>query len=231
MCVDLQKLRPSIFHLSVMPHIIPALFTTDSAQFNTQIQEIDHILTHLQLDIADGVFVPTTTWADPHIISSITDYTFELHLMVAHPLPLIHDWEHVTTVTRMLVHIESSDPIMDILTTIGETGREKFIVLNPETSIDVLLPLIPHIDGVMCMGVPPGAQGQTLVPSVLEKIKMIKQRFPHLYVSIDGGVSENTLSEIVSSGVDALCVGSMIFGRPDTPVAQIHTLQNSLMKI
>jgi ribulose-phosphate 3-epimerase len=37
--------------------------------------------------------------------------------------------------------------------------------------------------------------------------------------AIDGGVKEDNIKEIAQTGVDAICVGSAIFSRPDPAAA------------
>ncbi len=214
-----------------MIDIIPSILVKTKSEFLSQISLVDHAVTHLQLDIADGNFVPNTTWSEPEIIRHSEGYTFELHLMVEHPLEVIAEWSTVTNVTRYIVHFESEDNIEEVISHIQASiglKREVFIALNPETRLSALERIADRIDGVLFMGVTPGFQGQTLIPAVLEKITQCRTIHPHLYTELDGGVHEDTLEAITGSGVHAICPGSLVFHRKTSPREQILFIKNQL---
>jgi len=48
--------------------IIPSILVQSKEEFITQIHAIEKTVSQIQLDIADGKFVPNTTWADPAVI-------------------------------------------------------------------------------------------------------------------------------------------------------------------
>jgi len=99
-----------------MIQIIPSILVPDEATFIAWSQSVEQILPMIQLDIADGKFVPNDTWADPDVVSERLHIDCELHLMVEDPLEEIRIWEEVPQVKRVLVHYESDpDNIADIL--------------------------------------------------------------------------------------------------------------------
>ncbi len=211
--------------------IIPSILVKTKNEFLSQISLLEHSVTHLQLDIADGNFVSNTTWSEPEIIRHSEGYTFELHLMVEHPLEVIAEWSTVANVTKYIVHFESEDNIEEVISHIQASNglkREVFIALNPETQLSALERIADRIDGVLFMGVTPGFQGQKLIPAVLEKITQCRNRYPHLYTELDGGVHEDTLEAIVKSGVHAICPGSLVFKREQKPSEQIIFIKNQL---
>ncbi|EKD66967.1 MAG: hypothetical protein ACD_48C00652G0003 [uncultured bacterium] len=217
-----------------MIQIIPSILVPDEATFIAWSQSVEQILPMIQLDIADGKFVPNDTWADPDVVSERLHIDCELHLMVEDPLEEIRIWEEVPQVKRVLVHYESDpDNIADILSQIQSYGWEVGLVLNPETSIDVVDDLIEDIDVLMFMGVVPGKQGQRFIPETIERIQEARKRFPHLFIELDGAVNEETLEDIVGSGVNAVCPGSAIFGnerKPAENVARMRELIEELTK-
>jgi pentose-5-phosphate-3-epimerase len=111
--------------------IIPSILVQTKQDFLAQLSALEHRVTHLQLDIADGKFVPNITWGEPDVVRTIEGYTFELHLMDESPLETIALWRDVSPVTRFIIHVES---VTDISTTIAHAqtyGREVFLALNP----------------------------------------------------------------------------------------------------
>ncbi len=214
-----------------MIDIIPSVLVKSEQEFLTQLNLLDHAVTHVQLDIADGTFVPNTTWAETATVTHIEGYTFELHLMVASPLEVIAEWSNIPSVTRFIIHAESVDNVVETIAHARTYTRQIFIALNPDTSLEDIQGVEQNIDGILFMGVNPGFQGQKLIPSVLEKISECRKKYPEIYTELDGGVHEDTLEAIVRSGVHAICPGSLVFKRKHTPSEQILYIKNQLEKL
>ncbi len=211
-----------------MIDIIPSILVKTRQEFIKEIDSLEHVVPHVQLDIADGIFVPNTTWGEPEIIRHIDGYTLELHLMVKDPLETIALWNDIPQITRYIIHYESVADAVAAITHAKNTKKEVFIALNPETTLEVLTPIHRLIEGVLFMGVHPGFQGQPLIPEVLEKIAVCRETYPELYTELDGGVQENTLQAIAESGVQAICPGSLVFKRQSPPHEQIMFIKSKL---
>jgi ribulose-phosphate 3-epimerase len=56
-----------------------------------------------------------------------------------------------------------------------------------------------------------GSQHQAFNPEVLEHIKKIKEKWPAMLVSVDGGVHMDTAQSLVDAGADRLVVGSTLY--------------------
>jgi ribulose-phosphate 3-epimerase len=101
------------------------------------------------------------------------------------------------------------------------------LVLNPTTSIDTIMPYADYLFGVMLMGIEPGAQGQEYLPETTNRLKEVRKRFPHLYLELDGGVNVQTLPDILTADIDAVCPGSAIFAK-GTPADNITILREAI---
>ncbi|OIO19042.1 MAG: hypothetical protein CO029_00990 [Candidatus Magasanikbacteria bacterium CG_4_9_14_0_2_um_filter_41_10] len=215
-----------------MIQIIPSILVPDEATFIAWSQAVEEVLPMIQLDIADGKFVPNDTWADPDVVSERLHIDCELHLMVADPLEEIRIWEEVPQVKRVLVHYESDpDNIKDILSQVQSYGWEVGLVLNPETPIDVVDDLIEDIDALMFMGVVPGKQGQRFIPETIDRIKEAREKFPRLFIELDGAVNEDTIEDIVNAGVSAVCPGSAIFGNERKPAENVKRMRELIHRL
>ena len=160
-----------------MTNIIPSILAPDEQTFRAQIDAIRGNLPMIQLDITDGKFVPNKTWAEPNAVKEVAGtMDVELHLMVEHPMKELKRWTDIPQVKRALFHFESKDDIQKTIKAIHANGWEASIVLNPETSVDVLDPYLANIEGVMFMGVHPGKQGQTFIPETIDRIKTFKAK-------------------------------------------------------
>ena len=211
--------------------IIPSLLTNDQLIYINSLDELQNACEMVQIDIADGVFVPEKTLDNNDLTNlHIGTLQIELHLMVEHPCTTLTQWHNNTHIRRVYIHAECADFNQKTLELIREHGWQVGIALKPETPISVLEPYIEYIDAVLFLGVEPGGQGRAFQPAVLEKIKEFKQTSPTLFCALDGGVNETTLPDIVTSGVDAVCPGSAVFGNERTPAENIERLQSIITK-
>ncbi len=207
--------------------IIPSILVQTEQAYADSVTAVKEHVSMVQIDIADGVFVPNTTWADPDTISDTLEIDCELHLMVVNPLEEARRWEHVSQVKRVLVHYESITPdtASDILGAIHSYGWDIGLVLNPQTPVSVIDTHIEDIDMVMLMGVTPGFQGQPFIEETLERIQTIHTTYPSLKIAVDGGVNIKTIPNIISAGAHIICPGSAIFGNEQTPEKNIQTIK------
>lgn len=208
-----------------MTEIIPSILVRSEEEFVTQLTAVQGVLKMIQLDIADGAFVPNKTWANPRVVEEQVKIDVELHLMVAHPLAEMERWTATEQIKRVFVHFEAVKKLDEVLATIHEYGWDTGVVLNPETPHDVIDEYLSDIDAVLFMGVNPGFQKQQLIPDVLEKMAEFKSLYPDHFISIDGGVNEETLPDIIMAGADAICPGSAIFGNERTPIENIQRMR------
>jgi len=219
--------------------IIPSILVKSAEEFKAQVSGLENSVSMIQLDIADGIFVPNTTWADPEVVKNNCNLNIELHLMVADPLEEIKKWAGVEQIGRVLIHYESlpgtveqkDNLISDAINFSNENDLEVGLVLNPETDYELIEKHLEKIQSVMFMGVIPGKQGQGLIPEVLEKITNFTIDYPDMFTEIDGAVNEETLPTIIKTGVKAICPGSAIFGNDRSPRENVERMEEIINKL
>ena len=64
------------------------------------------------------------------------------------------------------------------------------------------------------MSVEPGFGGQSFMPEMMEKVKVLRPKFQGL-ISVDGGIGIGNASQALEAGADILVAGSAIFGKSD----------------
>ncbi len=79
------------------------------------------------------------------------------------------------------------------------------------------------------MTVHPGFGGQKFMASELPKVKALRERYPELYIEVDGGLGEGTIDEAAEAGANVIVAGSAVFGAKD-PAGVIKILQESAEK-
>ncbi len=206
-------------------YIIPTINVKSQETFAQQLRSVEDVVDRIQIDVADGKFTDWENWHDPEIIREMnTRLSYELHLMVEEPRKEIAKWGRVENISRIIVHAESKYPpvevgahnvLLDSMPSFFAYGADVSVALSPDTSLDVLEPLMNHLYSVTLLGVYPGSSGQSLEQSILKKIETLRSMHPTINIEVDGGVNKDNIAQIVRAGANILCVGSAIFASGD----------------
>jgi len=190
--------------------IVPAVLANNIDEFELRIQQAEGFAEYIQIDLMDGVFVPTQSFPSEKISSLKTSLSFEVHLMVKHPLAYFSriDTPHLK---KVIFHVESDVKHKELIQNIHERGLKAGLAINPETDIETFKDLVDDIDTLMFLTVNPCCYGNPFKPDVLKKISKARQIFKEKVIGADGGVSLDNLKSFFNIGVDYVCVGSRIF--------------------
>lgn len=199
----------------------------------------------VQVDIMDGIFVPESTWpmngANEEELNKILNeedglpywenFSFEFDLMVKNA-SLDLDMFLKLGASYIVFHPDAEDDKEDFLERLEAIDpyirdTVKFgVALRSAESVESIARYVPHIDFVQCMGIEKiGFQGEPFDTRVLENIRMIKERWPDMSVSVDGGVNMDSFKLLLEAGADRLVVGSAIWKSSD-PEETIKDLEN-----
>ena len=89
------------------------------------------------------------------------------------------------------------------------------VSLNPETSVEKVLPVLNLIDLVLVMSVNPGFGGQKFIKDTLDKVKILRKEIDTLklktQIEIDGGINFDNAKMAIEAGVNILVSGTTIF--------------------
>ncbi len=200
--------------------VVPAVLTDKPVILESMIRQAEKFTDWVQIDIMDGVFVPSTSIKSKDISLIQPKIAWEAHLMVQEPKKYLEDF-HKAGAERIVVHYEVvKDYFSDIIEEICGMGMKAGLAINPETPNDVLSSnIIEQLDSILFMAVHPGFYGAQFIPEVLDKIKAFRRLFPEMNIGIDGGVKAANIALIAASGVDEICVGSAVFAQPDPSVS------------
>ena len=164
----------------------------------------------------DGHFVPQVSYGQP-VISSIrkcTKLPFDVHLMIERPensiVSYIESGADIVT-----FHIEATCHADRCVQLVHNAGKKAGIALCPATPLSAVEELLPFVDLVLVMSVNPGWGGQKLIPYTIEKIRKLadiqrEKNFKYL-ISVDGGINQETLEDVLEAGTDIVVSGSSFF--------------------
>jgi ribulose-phosphate 3-epimerase len=220
-----------------MIEVIPAIMPRNYDDLKNKISLVRGIAPIAQIDICDGIFTSSRTWPFDEIDNPSSNFNrimgeqegmpfweeidFELDLMV---VDAVENFDLYTKLgpKRIIFHIEAqadSESFRHFLEGIDMYVRDAIqigVAINPDTAVEKIFPIVPHIDFVQCMGIEHiGFQGEPFDERALSHIKTLKEKFPSIIISVDGGVNLETASSIIDAGADRLVAGSAIFKTQD----------------
>lgn len=211
-----------------MIEIIPAILAKDYEDFEEKIKKVEPFVERVQVDVADGIFVPNKTINGYDEIKKVnTKLKFDVHLMVKNPENQMHEW-YKTAADRIIIHTEVNHIIKGIAETCHLNGKKIGAAMNPGTSLELLEEFVSNLDFVQFMTVDPGFYGSPFKPEVLGKISEFRERHPEIPIMVDGGVSPKNMAQLAIAGVSTFVVGSYIFGNPNIGEA-LNDLRKAVM--
>lgn len=174
----------------------------------------------IHLDVMDGHFVPNLTFGPP-VIKALRPNTakfFDAHLMVERPEELLPAYVQAG-VNAVTVHAEACRHLQRTLHQLREMGVKAGVSLNPATPLSFLEEVLPDLDLVLLMTVNPGFGAQSYIPQMTDKIRRCREMLDcagsHAELSVDGGIREETVRDVVAAGATVLVAGSAIYGHPE----------------
>jgi len=216
-----------------MADIIPAIMPVDFMDLKEKISLVSGVVPLAQVDVMDGKFVPGKTWPykdvpDPDFEAILAEdvgfphweeLDFEVDLMISRSEDVWQDWVKAGA-KRIIFHIESlAEPerFLDEVRKNSVSSDSIFYVeiglaIDIDTPNEILDAVISKVDFIQCMGIATiGKQGEPFDARVLEKINDLRNKYPDLIISVDGGVSLGTVFSLIEAGANRFVVGSAIF--------------------
>jgi ribulose-phosphate 3-epimerase len=214
----------SLFSLVLRVTLIelaPSILSADFARLGEQVRAASEGgASVIHVDIMDGHFVPNLTIGPPVVKSlrKATQLPLDCHLMIENPdefIPVFAD-EGIDWIS---IHQEACRHLNRTLHLIKSHDCLAGVVINPATPVDTLSEVLDIVDYVLVMSVNPGFGGQKFIPSTLHKMRQLAeirgQRGLHYRIEVDGGVSLETVSDVVRAGAEILVAGNAVFGIGD----------------
>ncbi len=201
--------------------IAPSILSADFSRLGEEIAAIEKGgADWVHVDVMDGHFVPNITIGAPVVASirKITKLPLDVHLMIQDPDKYIEKFAKAGA-DIITIHVETSPHLHRSVQFIKDQGCKAGVSLNPATSLATLDHILSEVDMVLIMTVNPGFGGQEFIPSVLPKIKRLREKISEkgigVDIEVDGGVNINTISKVAQAGGNIFVAGNAVFTTPD----------------
>ena len=197
--------------------ISPSILSADFSKLGYEIQALEKAGADLiHIDVMDGHFVPNIT-IGPEVINKLRKYTslpFDVHLMISPVHNFIKNFADAGA-DIITIHPEATNNLNSSIEKIKSYNKKVGISLNPETSIDKVLPVLNLIDLVLVMSVNPGFGGQKFIENTLDKVRALRKEIDEkkhtVTIEIDGGINFQNSKKAIKAGANILVSGSTIF--------------------
>ena len=204
-----------------MIKIAPSILSADFGNLAEDVKKVSAAgADFIHVDVMDGHFVPNMTMG-PMIVEAVkktTNVPLDIHFMVENISFFIDMYKHLKP-EFISFHIEEEKHINRVIQKIRNEGIRPAVVLNPATPVCLLEYIVADVDMVLLMSVNPGFGGQNFIPSVIDKIKELRdlagKKNPNLLIEVDGGVNDKNAKLLKEAGADILVAGSFVFKSND----------------
>jgi ribulose-phosphate 3-epimerase len=173
-----------------MHEIIPAVLAHTEEEVREQIAALPSDVTFFHMDVLEeDLWTPV-------------EKDFEVHLMVRDPDAIADRWIE-RGAKRLSMH--SVGPSLAAHREKAEIGLAVVLQKN----LEEVYPFLDFVDYVHLMSIAEiGEQGHTLDERIFDRIKSVREKFPRIPISVDGGINIMNYKRLLEAGANRLVVGS-----------------------
>jgi len=167
----------------------------------------------LHIDITDGHFTDNIGLSLDIVkrLKTETEYFLDVHLMVDKNPKFV---EKVYEYGADLITVHSESSPIDEFEELTNSFKNIGIGILPTTNINSLIPYLEFTSTVLLLAVNPGFSNQSKVIDLRQRIEELNniQTNENTVILVDGGVSNEDLTQLQENGVDIAVQGGAIFG-------------------
>lgn len=202
--------------------IVPAIIASKQEELDEALSKVPSVK-RIQLDVMDGKFVHNKSI---HFNFNVKKgkHLYEAHLMIED----VEKWveENSSKVDVIIPHYSAiRDRIDSVIALIKSKGKVAGLAINPEVKVDDV-ECWDKIDHILVMTVHPGAYGSAFLPEMLDKVKVLRSRYPDKDIEVDGGMNLENTKLAKSAGANIIVSGSFIM-KADDPLARVKELEEA----
>jgi ribulose-phosphate 3-epimerase len=193
--------------------ICPTVTAFNNHQYRAQMERIEPFAKRVHIDLMDGEFAPTKSpgldqvWWPDNMIADI-------HLMYQRPLEELERLINLQP-DLVVIHYEAQVDHLKFAVQLQDQGIKAGLALLPNTTAEDVGDLLPNFDHVLVFSGDLGYHGGHADLRLLDKVSQLREQFPPLEISWDGGINEQNANALHEAGVQVLNVGGFIQNADD----------------
>lgn len=212
-----------------------SLWSADLGRLEDDTRRVEALTDIFHIDVADGHFSPALLFF-PDLAARLRRVTvkpFHVHLMMVDAILESQIAQFAEAGADLIsIHAENANATAG-LEVIRGLGLKVGVVLQLDTPVATVEPLLGRTDMLTLLGTRIGVKGQGLAAEAGERLSearaLVAARGDNrrIIVAADGGIRENTVPGLRKSGAETIVMGSLAFGASDLAarIAWVHGLQ------
>ncbi|MBG6238079.1 ribulose-phosphate 3-epimerase [Mycetocola sp. CAN_C7] len=189
----------------------------------------------VHVDVMDNHFVPNLTFGPQMVdrIQQVSSLPLDVHLMIDEPDRWAPGYAELGAFS-VTFHAEATTEPVVLARRLRDIGARAGIALKPGTPVEPYLDLLHEFDQVLVMTVEPGFGGQSFMPETMPKLTLLRDALSRsggdVWLQVDGGINEDTVSIAAEAGANTFVAGSSVFSS-DNPELRISALREAAASV
>lgn len=210
--------------------VIPAVIPQSFEDLESHLVQMRELARTVQIDITDGRLTTAPSW--PYVGGDLEfreilaqergmplweSFDFEIDLMVLNPAKEYEQWIDAGA-SRVIFHYKKGQEVVlkEIMAKTRVRGVDTGLALHLSDPIEAVKDFIEYAGVIQLMGIERiGFQGEPFDEQTIERLRDLKEMYPDMLVSVDGGVDFDSAPLLAEAGADRLIIGSAIFNGID----------------
>jgi ribulose-phosphate 3-epimerase len=191
-----------------MAVICPTVTAFDPHEYRQQIERLQPFAKRVHIDLMDGDFAPTQSPPLEQIWWP-RELTADIHLMYQRPAGYLEQLIKLRP-HLVVIHYEAQTDHADLAAKLHDVGIKAGLAILGDTPVEKAYPLLIGFDHVLVFSGNLGYHGGEADLGLLDKVRKIREHYPEIEISWDGGINDQNAKQLVEAGVDVLNVGGFI---------------------
>lgn len=212
-----------------MIKVAPSILAADVLNLERDVKRITEAgCDWIHVDVMDAHFVPNMAYTAAVVkaLNAKFETPLDVHLMMDEPEKYADEFLDAGA-DVLTIHSEIGGDVRTLLNHIRERGAKAGLAVKPGTPLTQFAGYLDAADMVLTMTVEPGFGGQKLDPTVIGKIRELRENGYTGLIEADGGINEQNLQELANAGLDVAVMGTAVFRNPEPEemISRLHQIR------
>ncbi len=171
-------------------------------------ERIEPFAKRVHIDLMDGEFAPSKSPGLDQVWLPKT-LTADIHLMYKRPAEQIDQLINLKP-SMVVIHFEADVDHLDFSAKLIQNNIKAGLAILSRTPVESIKDVMHCFDHILIFSGKLGHHGGKADLKLLDKVRQIREHYPEVEISWDGGISDKNARQLVEGGIDVLNVGGFI---------------------